>query len=175
MCAVPLKSGGHEKNEEGLMCVMDVRGDYPTPSDGSLAKFRGLIQPRENGCIDWTGPRTPKGYGMFSYQGRCVRAHRFSYLLSAPAPIDRDTHLDHTCRNRACVNPAHLEPVTPRENIMRSPVAPASLNARKTHCPQGHPYSGDNLMLRKSGIRECRECGRQETRRYLAKRRSSRA
>jgi hypothetical protein len=72
--------------------------------------------------------------------------------------------IDHLCRVRHCVNPAHMEPVTPRENILRSPVALAAINARKTHCPQGHPLSGANLYRTPQGFRACRECRRKSDR-----------
>jgi len=67
--------------------------------------------------------------------------------------------LDHLCRNTACVNPDHLEPVTNRANILRGGGV-AALNARKTHCPQSHEYTPTNTLARPNGSRECRECRR---------------
>lgn len=154
-------------------------------TDADLERFRSkLIFPEAGDCILWSGSTMWKGYGRFFIGGRNVRAHRFSYALSSELPADRPLdHLCHnrdaaclggdTCPHRRCVNPEHLEPVTPLVNVRRSPNAPASLNAAKTHCPKGHPYSGENLFVRKNGIRECRECGRAETRRYLAARRAA--
>jgi len=121
--------------------------------------------PLSNGCIEWLGTRMWKGYGRFWYRGRFVRAHRFAYQLIAPIPHGKV--LDHLCGNRLCVNPLHLEPVTPRENIMRSAQTPARINSEKTHCPKGHAYDVANTALRNSK-RDCRACGRVETRRYLA-------
>lgn len=74
------------------------------------------------------------------------------------------TELDHTCNNRWCVNPEHLEAVTHRENIKRSATAPPAIHARKTHCPLGHPYSGANLIVEKAGNRKCRTCKNQRRR-----------
>jgi hypothetical protein len=83
--------------------------------------------------------------------------HRIFYELHK-GPIPAGMTLDHLCRNRGCINPDHLEPVTQRENLMRSPLAPARINSEKTHCPQGHPYEGDNLVINNKGQRTCRIC-----------------
>jgi hypothetical protein len=76
--------------------------------------------------------------------------------------------IDHLCRVRHCVNPAHLEPVTPRVNARRG-FGASGRNARKTHCPAGHPYAGDNLYRYPiTGDRHCRACGREQKRRAVA-------
>lgn len=96
---------------------------------------------------------------------RTRTAHVYFYEQSF-GRVRPDRELDHLCRNRACVNPAHLEQVTHRVNLMRGETL-ARRNAEKTHCPQGHPYSGDNLAIyrhasgkNKGTHRICRMCHR---------------
>jgi hypothetical protein len=96
-------------------------------------------------------------------------AHRVAYVLSV-GPIPKGLTIDHLCRNRGCVNPTHLEAVTQRENTLRSPIALAALNAAKTHCPKGHPYSGANVELR-GRSRGCRSCHQERSRASAQKRR----
>lgn len=88
-----------------------------------------------------------------------VPAHRYAYE-SIVGPIPNGMVLDHVkqrCGNRACVNPAHLEPVTNRVNILRGSGITA-LNARKTHCPKGHEYTDANTIRGKDRVRKCRSC-----------------
>lgn len=111
-----------------------------------------LKQP--SGCWEWQGTKSGNGYGRLFYRGRYHTAHRVSYQLYI-GPIPEGLVIDHLCRNRGCVNPEHLEPVTFGENIRRSPIH----NMRsKTHCPEGHEYTKKNTFIRRSGSRECRTC-----------------
>jgi hypothetical protein len=107
---------------------------------------------KSGGCWEWTAYKR-QGYGRFSMPGGPVLAHRLAWLMLI-GPIPAGLVLDHLCRNPGCVNPAHLEPVTPGVNVMRG-TGPIAANATKTHCPAGHPY--DRISAKR---RECRTCDR---------------
>jgi hypothetical protein len=120
-------------------------------------------------CWIWTSPSKTNGYGLFWFEGRMAKAHCVSYSLfigAIPAGSELD-HLCHakdlacaggnTCPHRACVRPDHLEPVTHLVNTYRSRSF-ASVNAAKTHCPQGHPYDTENTYVNPRGRRICRIC-----------------
>lgn len=113
-------------------------------------------RPELGPCWLWKAGRT-NGYGVCSVDGRHIRAHRFAYeALVGPIPPGKE--LDHLCRNRPCVNPDHVEPVTTAVNVLRG-VGPTARAARATHCPQGHPYDEQNTRVRPDGSRACRRCG----------------
>jgi hypothetical protein len=121
-------------------------------------------------CWLWTASQRGNGYGQFTVNGKGVSAHRFAYELMI-GPIPEGLDLDHLCRARACVNPAHLEPVTNAENILRGTCPPA-INARKTHCPRGHEYTPENTYVNPAGGRECRACRCISTEAYRARKKS---
>lgn len=107
------------------------------------------------GCWVWQG-HTSDGYGRVSVGGHNRRAHRICYELMV-GRIPDGMEIDHLCRNRACINPSHLEPVTKAVNIARSSPYRVPANSRKTHCPKGHAYAGDNLLIY-NGWRYCGTC-----------------
>ena len=96
----------------------------------------------EDGCWVWTGAMSTKGYGYFQFRGKLWRAHRAMYTL-VRGEIPDGLSLDHLCRNRACINPEHLEAVPIRVNIMRG-ASLGAVNAAKTHCINGHAFSEEN-------------------------------
>lgn len=128
---------------------------------------RFLSKVDSNGvCWEWTAGRS-RGYGVFSTEGRMVRAHKYLYeALMGPVPAG--LVLDHLCRNRACVNPDHIQAVTSRTNTLRG-AGVTAVNARKTHCPKGHPYEGKNVIHHKRGGRGCRACCLAADQRYKAR------
>ena len=90
---------------------------------------------------------------------KSVYQHRLYYTAEF-GEIPAGLSLDHLCRNQACCNPWHLEPVDHRTNVIRG-ASPAAVAATRTHCPQGHPYEGDNLRVGTDGKRVCRTCHRE--------------
>jgi len=121
-------------------------------------------------CWPWLGFVSKAGYAQVRFQGRFQKAHRVAYeFLIGPIPEGKE--LDHLCKNRSCVNPKHLEPVTKREHIMRGGNFMID-NSHKTHCPQGHPYDAENTIIdNENGGRRCRICrNRQSQMRKWAKR-----
>lgn len=127
-----------------------------------LHRFRAKLQRSPGGCWNWIGARKPTGYGNFWYAGKTVLAHRFAWEALV-GPIPDGLTVDHICRNTSCVNPAHMEIVPFAVNLLRGECPPAA-NARKTHCPQGHQYGGDNLHITRGGRRHCRTCKRDRAR-----------
>lgn len=113
----------------------------------------------DSGCWMWTGRLNEFGYGRYGQR----LAHRVMYELIV-GPIPTGLELDHLCRVRACVNPAHLEPVDHTTNVKRG-----HGNGRKTHCPSGHAYTPENTAVTQQGRRVCRECQRVHNRAYYAR------
>lgn len=109
----------------------------------------------DDDCWWWQGA-TNEGYGRFFDGKGSKAAHRWAYE-NIVGPIPDGLVIDHLCRNRGCVNPAHMEPVTDRENILRGEGRGAK-QARQTRCKRGHPLEGDNLYNRPDGSRQCRAC-----------------
>lgn len=124
-------------------------------------RFWSKVAVAETGCWEWIASRHGNGYGHFKVGRVGTLTHRLAYT-SLIGPIPDDLELDHLCRNRACCNPEHLEPVTHAENMRRGigPEASRERQRAKTRCPQGHPYSGQNLYTFPDGRRGCRTCGR---------------
>jgi hypothetical protein len=114
-------------------------------------------------CWPWTASTRGGGYGQIARGGLnngMFTAHRVAWELLR-GPIPAGYVVDHLCKNPRCCNPNHLEPVPERVNLMRGD-GPAAQAARKTHCPQGHPYDEANTHISAKGYRQCRECGRRK-------------
>lgn len=130
--------------------VSDTSPDYWKP------RFWAKVNKTKT-CWLWTGALDSSGYGTSAPALYEARAHRISYT-DAHGPIPKGMHIDHLCRVRSCVNPAHLECVTPRENILRGHGV-AGTHARRTHCVHGHEFTPENTMrLKGETARTCVTC-----------------
>ena len=115
-------------------------------------KEGGPIHPILGQCWEWIGARNDAGYGQIWDGDKVIYAHRVSYEF-ANGPIPGGLVIDHLCRTPACVNPAHLEPVTNAENVRRGMEVSELIHRRKAHCPLGHAYDGIY-----NGQQICRTC-----------------
>lgn len=114
------------------------------------------IDRTDNGCWIWTGAMQSNGYGTAVVGYKQTTAHRHIYQATFGG-LSKDLQLDHLCRNRACVNPNHLEPVSQRENILRGNGV-AAINSKKTVCKNGHQYNEHNTYQRIRNGRPERDC-----------------
>jgi len=123
----------------------------------ALIRFWEKVELSDDGCWLWTGTVNGWGYGHF-YAGnrnRPVRAHVWFWEL-LNGPLRPQLELDHLCKVRNCVNPAHLEPVPHRINVLRG-TSPSAIEARQTHCKNGHEFTIENTQY-DQGKRRCRTC-----------------
>lgn len=132
----------------------------PQPLDDRLMRHARFDF--DTGCIEWTACVDPDGYGRIKVDGQTRMAHRVAYEMFV-GPIPEGLHLDHLCRNRKCINPHHLDPVSSLVNTRRG-----AGHGSETHCPQGHEYSGANLRISTDRFgykhRHCRTCHHQQRR-----------
>ena len=136
----------------------------PAGRDKLLKFFYERVDISNGNCWNWIGhvcKRTGYGMGSPSHHKKYL-AHRLSYELFVGV-IPNNLQIDHICRNRKCTNPEHLRVVTAKENVLCGEGITAK-NARKTHCPHGHEYGGNNLYIKPSGARVCRTCKRKTDR-----------
>lgn len=136
-------------------------------TDGELSRFNSNVD-KTGDCWLWTAPLDRDGYGSFFFRRRNRRAHRVAWF-AAHGAIPDGMVINHTCRQRNCVNPQHLNMVTASENSLRDSTSKGYINSQKTHCPRGHAY--DRTYRLKSGRtnRGCSTCEREKARRLRAK------
>jgi len=109
------------------------------------------INPKSK-CWEWQRYITKDGYGQYYFDFKLGYAHRFAYEYFK-GTLQNNQHIHHTCENSICVNPDHLEQLSPKEHIRKTPLH----NAKKTHCPQGHEYTSENTYFYSAG-RRCKKC-----------------
>lgn len=136
-----------------------------------LDRFSARYEVNDDGCWLWTGPLEKTGYARMWHKGRNEFAHRFAYTQFV-GQIPDAMQLDHLCRVRHCVNPAHVEPVTPRENTLRG-TGPSAVNAQRTHCINGHEFTPENTYDQQGRGRGCVLCRREVVRRYRLRRKAA--
>lgn len=139
---------------------MPIKFYSPKKDIGSAVAVRifdSAIPEPNSGCWLWAKYLNSDGYGVINVDHHNWVAHRASYIAHR-GPIPDGLEIDHKCRVRCCVNPDHLEAVTKVVNVRRSTAA--DRHKKITHCPKGHPYSGENLYIDKKGRRRCNACGR---------------
>ncbi|MGE9696677.1 HNH endonuclease signature motif containing protein [Streptomyces sp. CH6] len=131
-------------------------------TDAQVVRFHASYTTTST-CWAWQRTLDRDGYGQFhaKTQGRSnlLSAHRVAWMIHHGHPIPDGLTIDHLCRNRACVNPQHMETVTHKVNTLRG-YNPCAINARKTHCPQGHRYETA------FGKRICKPCRAEATQRW---------
>lgn len=156
----------------GSLCSMHYIRKWRHGDPNIVLKPHGSVDPAdrfwskvdkrgETECWPWLGVITTDGYGQFAANRKRYRAHRYAYELVV-GPIPEGYHIDHVrargCTRTDCVNPAHLEAVTPLENLMRSD-APSAVNARKVRCKNGHEFEPAKIDPRTGRpVRWCRTC-----------------
>lgn len=123
-----------------------------------LARFLAKVR-FGNGCWNWTGA-TSKGYGDFRWNG-ASKAHRVAWVIHSGMPVPEGLWVLHHCDNPKCVRPSHLYLGNVLDNTRDRIVRVRDANLRKTHCPSGHPYTGENLRRMATGERRCRTCQRE--------------
>lgn len=139
----------------------------------AINRFWQKVRILPNGCWEWIGSRHEQGYGLFWVDGKHIRAHRFAYEYYNNTKIPEGLVTDHLCKNTWCVNPNHIEAVTPKVNTERSDVGRYMIErqAQRTHCANGHPFTIESTYIYPNGKHiHCRICQREAKQRFLVRR-----
>lgn len=161
----------NDRRAAGIPLQAPKRTYRPVTRERFWSEVAWQVGPDE--CWEWQGTLNHNGYGRVnlpaSVDPYSRSAHRASWYWTHGRLVAPGMQLDHLCHNPKCVNPKHLEEVTPHENVMRSTTVSVAYSLR-THCDNGHPFSGDNLAIRRDGTRKCRQCHRDYVREWNRKR-----
>jgi hypothetical protein len=128
----------------------------PEPDSRSRERFMRYVRKDDDGCWTWTGARRRKEYGAFWYAGSLHVAHRVMYVWTHGEP---NCDLHHICENPSCVNPEHVTPSSAGQPHHRGP--------SPNYCARGHEFTQENTATNSRGERQCRQCGRDASRRYV--------
>jgi hypothetical protein len=140
--------------------IGDLSAFTESQVESARCRLQKTAQPQDNGCLVWPMRRNGAGYGCIGMGGRNMLAHRVAFILSK-GPIPDGMPLDHLCRNRACINPDHLEIVTHTENVRRGVRCYRDTGV----CARGHSLHD---AYRSSGRLTCRQCALASYRRVRA-------
>ena len=140
---------------------------WPTVTPQAVALFEAKVDRSagQGGCHGFTAAVDRDGYGLFQFAGAQRKAHRFAWFLSTGVAVPFDMTIDHLCKNRSCVNPAHLDLVRAGQNTRRGN-APTMLGARRALCANGHEFDSTRSGGR---YRKCRTCQRDHQAAYRAR------
>ena len=136
--------------------------NLPNLSPKTISRFLSGFEMPGQDCWEWEGYRTRSGYGVFSHSsmsGRDMNSHRYSFMFFRGIPPE-GYHIHHICKNKACVNPDHLQSVSVKDH----PDEPYSINRNKKFCKKGHPYDVENTYFDNRGSRNCKICHRNKSR-----------
>jgi hypothetical protein len=136
-------------------CATEFLRDRNTRYCSDACRFMSKVEVGPH-CWTWQATLDRHGYGTFYFAGRNQSAHRVAHEMFRD-PIPDGLHIDHLCRNRACVNPAHLDAVEQRINTLRGD-APTAAAWREGRCKNGHPRTPENTYVRNERARQCRVC-----------------
>lgn len=123
-----------------------------------------------NGCWKWIGHVTKRGYGQLCIKYQRFSAHRW-YWEQARGKIRKGLQIHHSCGYKLCVNPDHMVLVHSLLHSQLDPMHGASIQRRKTHCPQGHPYTVENTYV-SNRRRICATCSRERSKQYQRRKRA---
>ncbi len=173
-CGLPTRIATRTRGSIGHVKGQPIRFrlGHANRGPGGFAPYTITDCGYETPCWIWakaTAGRLP--YGNQYHLGRSMGAHRFMYERMVGA-IPEGMQLDHLCRTPNCVNPAHLESVTARVNILRG-TGPSAINAAKTHCSKGHEFTPENTARTGEGHRVCITCRRAASLRWYYKQKAA--